>query len=48
MVEIEGPLCAYWDVEDASICGHGSCYEIAFAASQIQMVEDWVKVVHGA
>lgn len=23
-----GPVCAYWDEEDAPICGHPSCYTI--------------------
>jgi hypothetical protein len=25
-----GPLCRYWEEEDAPLCGHGSCYQIVF------------------
>jgi hypothetical protein len=23
-----GPVCRYWEEEEAPICGHGSCYAI--------------------
>jgi hypothetical protein len=29
---IQGPLCAYWEIEECSICPHGSCYEIAYTS----------------
>jgi hypothetical protein len=28
LLSIIGPVCKYWEDEDAVICGHGSCYEI--------------------